>query len=136
MPTNTELNKLLKELETRVKVLENASLEVPVVHKIEPAMPAIQDPNNPPVPPVYRKMVDDILNYRFGIKIDYQPNAFSFTVIVPKEYSTLTEEELRMVGADLRSRTISYADGENGVRDWLNLVWMSFNPTAQARIKS
>ncbi len=89
-----------------------------------------------PIPMEYRRIVQDTLNQNFGIKIDSFSDkpAFMFTVIVPEEYSPLTTKEKEIIKADLRSKVISYADGANGVQEWVKLIYSSFNPEVQAKI--
>ena len=91
-----------------------------------------------PIPQEYREIVDQTLNRHFGIEVKAfsdQP-AFMFTIVVPKKYSNLTEEEYQMKGADLRSRVINFAEGANGVKLWADKVFNNFVPELKAQIIS
>lgn len=89
-----------------------------------------------PVPVDYRKAVDQILNPGFGIHSKAHTDAaqFTFTVVVPEKYSGFTPEQKAMLHADLRSRVITYGEGLAGLKEWLDIVWKSFNPDVQAQI--
>ena len=70
------------------------------------------------VPVSLKKAAEDILGTKFTYECQAFPDrpAFSFTVVVPREYSNVTE------GQDRRTRVIDNALGANGVRDWCLLV--------------
>lgn len=90
-----------------------------------------------PVPLEYRQIINEVLNDKFGIKIEPLADRpqFNLIIIVPEEYSTMRPEEKEMYKQDLRSKILSYADGVNGIRQYAELVFSSFNPTIQAKIR-
>lgn len=89
-----------------------------------------------PVPPAFRGVVDEVLNDQFGVQITQMDDspAFQLNIVVPEKYSSLKGEQLKMAGADIRSKVVSHADGVNGVREWANRVFESFNPDMKAMI--
>lgn len=89
-----------------------------------------------PIPSEYREIVDTVLNEKFGIEISPLPDrpAFQFTVIVPEEYSNTTPEYRKMYGGDRRSRIISYAEGSNGVREWVEKIYKNLKSDIQTKI--
>lgn len=70
------------------------------------------------VPVSLKKAAEDILGTKFTYECQAFPDrpAFSFTVVVPKEYTNVAE------GQDRRTRVIDNALGANGVRNWCLLV--------------
>ena len=81
------------------------------------------------IPREYRKLVDEILSPEFGAQIDDQNFGLDFEikVIVPDAFSSLTPKEKEQGIKDIRSRIIPRALGENGVRDWCNLIRNNLN---------
>ena len=81
------------------------------------------------IPKRYRELADDILGTQFGLKItefDDQMD-FQLTVIVPDALSSVSKKDKAKGQMDERSRMISRALGENGVREWLMLVRQNLN---------
>lgn len=72
------------------------------------------------VPSKFRQIVDEVLSPEFGIRMDDFSDRMEFavTIIVPPEYSNLPSEHKRMGVIDERTRVISRAMGELGVREW------------------
>lgn len=91
-----------------------------------------------PVPLEYLELVHSVLNSRFGVTIDPEPNTpmFRFTIVVPREYSSLSDAEYDSVKADIRPKMLNYSDGVPGVRTWVETVWNNFNPEVKAKIKA
>lgn len=87
-----------------------------------------------PVPSEYRAVVDQELNKDFGIHLKYEGGRFKFTVLVPEKYSSLNDEQRKMMGFDMRPRVIDNAEGVNGVTLWCKKVYGNFNAETQARI--
>ena len=81
------------------------------------------------IPKKFREIVDSILSPEFGIDVQDFDNTtdFLFSIFVPYEYSSLTPKEKEMKKQDVRSKMISRAKGENGVRDWAMLVRQNLN---------
>jgi len=129
----------IKALEEEIKTKFDRFFQTPKA--VEPAPPTAipaSEKKHYPIPFEYRQIVDTILNSKFGIDIDYDEveiGRFRFTIIVPKEYSSLTPEEEKMLGGvDLRPKAIPIPEGANGVRDWANRVFGSFNQEVKAKI--
>jgi len=140
MPTNKELEKKVSELADQLeKIKENVdklvALEIAKPQKDE-THPQPMPANNIPVPSEYRAMVDEILNKDFGAQITYNSLDFAFTIIVPEVYRNLSAQEQESNAKDLRTKVIRYSDGANGVKEWINLVYSSFNPEMKAKIAS
>lgn len=85
--------------------------------------------NSTPVPKKFREIVDNVLSPDFGIVVEDSEDGmdFSFTLVVPKKYSSLSKEEIAAKKQDLRSIKIPRAKGENGVREWCKLVRQNLN---------
>jgi len=134
----THLDHLTAEVQTLKENKEVKQETKPEVIKSEPINePPVQTTEQKfPVPQEYREIVDQTLNRHFGIEIKAfsdQP-AFMFTIVVPKKYSNMTEEEWKMKGADLRSRVVNYAEGANGVKLWADQVFNNFVSELKAQI--
>lgn len=76
------------------------------------------------VPPKFRKIVDEILSKDFGLKIDDFPDRtdMQINIIVPEKYSSLSKEDREKGAQDIRSRIVPRAMGENGVKEWCQLI--------------
>lgn len=81
------------------------------------------------VPPKYRQICDEVLSPEFGLDCEESTVSMDFTIhiIVPDRYSSLTEKEKEMGVKDIRSRVVSRALGENGVREWCVKVRENLN---------
>jgi len=130
-----EIMKRMDGLEKRIVVLETKPIESPVEVKTEEIQ---MSSSGRPIPPEYRKLVNEILNSKFGINVEYDNvgNGFTYTIVVPDEYSAFTPEQKTMMGADLRSKVITYAEGINGVKKWTETVYGSFTPERKAKISA
>lgn len=91
-----------------------------------------------PVPVDYKEMVNTMLNSSFGIDVipSRDKPEFNLVIIVPKKYSNMAGGEWDMKGADMRSKIISYAQGANGVREWIEKIYKNLGPTMQALISA
>ena len=136
------LSILVHKLEERVTLLEVLPVkETQILHVDSPQStfaPIQSLPSSThPVPLEYRQIVDSVLNGSFGINVEGRSDipAFTFTVVVPEKYSTATKEQLNMIGGyDIRPKTLNYADGTNGVREWSEKVFNSFSAEIKAQI--
>jgi hypothetical protein len=101
-----------------------------------PAPETISEEPSIPVPLEYRNIVDTVLNNNFGIQIMPHSDrpSFTFTVVVPDEYSNMSAPYKEMYKIDLRPKVISYADGLNGVRSWCELVYNNLNPEIRSKV--
>lgn len=99
-----------------------AAVPTPVVE----FQPQIQDETYPKsyLPPAYRKIVDGVLSKDFGAEVtDFEDRTdFMFTIVVPDKYSSVSKEDRDRGVQDRRSRMISRALGENGIKEWCQLV--------------
>lgn len=148
METKTEVEKLsLKSLDAKFTLLsEQISTLTDIVHslvkkpeapKVEPEVaPQVSMAGGFPIPVEYREIVDNNLNKKFGIDINYLSDtaSFEFSVLVPKEYSNASPTHWETYHQDRRSRVIQNAYGANGVRDWVMLVYENFGPETKSRI--
>lgn len=126
-----EIEVRLLKLETaelkEVKAAEEKKVEVSNIPAITPiATPEIQHP----VPSEFVDLIVAILNSKFTATIQYAGDRpeFMFTIVVPDEYT--------IAHPDFRSKVIANAEGINGVRDWVNKVYSSFDPETKAKIKA
>jgi len=95
------------------------------------------------IDPRYRKMVTDILGEQFEAWEEYSdcpPSHFRFVINVPPGLSSIPKNTHTRTGCDhdnpevgckvppdLRSKTMTYAEGENGVKEWCNRVRLNLN---------
>ncbi len=80
------------------------------------------------MPPRFREIVDNTLSSEFGAKVtDFDDRTdFMLTIIVPQKYSSVPKEEYEKT-ADIRSRIIPRGLGENGVKEWCQLIRLNLN---------
>jgi len=130
-----EGNKVMEELLERMK--EKEEVKPQVEEQLQTGTEQPQTGTEQYIPMEYREIVNEVLNKKFGVKIDYLPDKpqFIFSVIVPKEYSNMSEEEWEIKKADVRSKVISMAEGANGVRQWCEQIYNNLSPETRARIK-
>ena len=81
-------------------------------------------PDLSPIPPSWRKMVDEILGLDFGLNVSYpdKGSGFLFKIIVPMEKSNMPEAQRQMYKVDIRTKAISYGEGVDGVKRYCELV--------------
>lgn len=89
-----------------------------------------------PVPLEYRHVVDASLNKGFGIEIEplFDRPSFTLVIVTPEKYSSLSDEYKKLYKRDLRPKILNYADGINGVRQWAEQVFNSFNQDIKSLI--
>ena len=77
-----------------------------------------------PIPPAWRKMVDEILGLDFGIDVVYPQtgSGFLFKIIVPKEKSNASDSYKGFYKVDIRTKAVSYTDGVEGIRKFCEAV--------------
>ena len=124
--SKSDLDKLvgvIGELAKSVNELKDKSLPVaPIVPEaiiIDEAKPDLS-----PVPPSWRKMVDEILGHDFGVNVSYpdKGSGFLFKIIVPMEKSNMTSAQRDMCKVDIRTKAIGYNEGTDGVKKYIELV--------------
>jgi hypothetical protein len=93
--------------------------EKPVVEVKDDAKPEAV-----PVPPAWRKIVDDTLGADFGVDVVYPESGagFKFRIIVPLKKSNASQAHLEFYKVDVRTKAISYSEGIEGVRAFCELV--------------
>ena len=98
--------------------------------------PATVSDSKIPVPLEYRHVVDAGLNKSFGIEIEplFDRPSFTLVIVTPEKYSNLSEEYKKLYKRDLRPKILNYADGINGVRQWAEQVFNSFNQDIRSMI--
>jgi hypothetical protein len=71
-----------------------------------------------PIPPDWRKMVDEMLGMDFGIDVVYPQSGsgFLFKVIVPEEKSNMSKDYKEFYKVDIRTKAINYNEGVDGIR--------------------
>jgi len=81
-------------------------------------------PEESPVPPGWRKIVDEILGPEFGINVVYPESGggFQFKIIVPLNKSNASQAHLDFYKVDVRTKAISYSEGIEGVKRYCELV--------------
>ena len=81
------------------------------------------------IPPKFRKIVNEFLSEDFGARVvDFEDRTdFQFDIIVPEKYSSVTREDRAKGVEDIRTRIIPRALGENGVREWCQLIRKNLN---------
>lgn len=123
------LTKRVEEIEQRSEVV--TAPEAPIQVPTQPV-------NHFPVPLDYQEVVKTILNGKFRIEMDYSSDtaSFSFGLFVPQEYSNAGKTYWDMYHEDKRSRVILNALGVNGVREWVQKVYESFDMETRAKIAS
>ena len=145
-----KLDKLIDKLEEEKKEQpeEKASIE-PIVSEKEPEDIKINTPDNPKAPEIpeastteeksipkeYRDVVVDVLNSKFGIRVEpADTEGFTFSIIVPRAYSNMSQEDFKINGIDLRSRKVLYSQGVIGITEWCQKVFSSFDNEVKAQI--
>lgn len=146
MPTNKELEARLDKL---TGLVENLVNNLPPKEE-KPAEDAPETPKTPqddelwiqqelggpsePIPGEFRGVVDFSLNKNFGIHIKSQGGSMVFTILVPKRYSTMSQEQWNMMHFDKRPKVIPHSEGVDGVKSWADKVFSSFSGEYQALI--
>lgn len=71
-----------------------------------------------PIPPAWRKDVDEILGMDFGIDVVYPQSGkgFLFKVIIPEEKSNMSKDFKEFYKVDIRTKAINYNEGVDGIR--------------------
>ena len=77
-----------------------------------------------PVPPAWRKMVDESLGMDFGIDVVYPQSGsgFLFKIIVPAEKSNMSKDYKEFYKVDIRTKAINYNEGIEGIKKFCENV--------------
>jgi hypothetical protein len=134
----------IKDIATSVK--ESSKIKPVIVEKTVPEIPGTADLSNikesakespvpteteimggtekAPIPPAWRKLVDELLGMDFGINISYPQtgSGFLFRIIVPEEKSNMSKDYKNFYKVDVRTKAINYNEGIDGVRKFCELV--------------
>lgn len=121
------LEQINKKLDTPVKTVEPQQTE---------ARPEVTISNGFPIPVEYQEIVDTLLNKKFKVDIGYLADAaaFSFSILVPREYSNASQSHWDTYKEDKRTKVIQNAYGANGVREWVLHVYENFPPEIKSAI--
>ena len=132
------LAETLKGIEEKLELIDAklfAKVETIAVEvEKRPETPLVQ--SKEPVPADYREIVDTVLNQSFGISIESfkdQP-AFTFSITVPETYSNAGKSYLEVYKVDQRPKTITFAEGALGVREWAEKVFNNLTQETRTRI--
>lgn len=143
MTTIKELEKTVDGLAQTVQGLAQVVEDLKPKEAVKPVQATSEDDKilfqelggpSEPVPAEYRGAVDSVLNKSFGIHVKSELGNFTFTILVPKQYSPLSPEQWAMLHFDKRTKVITHAEGINGVKLWAEKVFNSFNPSVQGQI--
>ena len=134
----------IKDIATSVK--ESTKVKPVVIEKTVPEIPGTADLSNikesakespmptetevmggtekAPIPPAWRKLVDELLGMDFGINISYPQtgSGFLFRIIVPAEKSNMSKDYKNFYKVDVRTKAINYNEGIDGIRKFCELV--------------
>jgi len=77
-----------------------------------------------PIPPGWRKLVDEILGMDFGIDVVYPQSGsgFLFKIIVPEEKSNMSKDYREFYKVDVRTKAVSYNEGSDGIKRFCESV--------------
>ena len=98
------------------KIKESTSVQTPVMKPTDEEI--IAGIEKIPVPPAWRKMVDEFLGMDFGIDVVYPQagSGFLFKIIVPAEKSNMSKDYKEFYKVDIRTKAINYNEGIDGIR--------------------
>jgi len=87
-----------------------------------------------PVPPAWRKMVDELLGMDFGIDVVYPQagSGFLFKIIVPEEKSNMSKDYKEFYKVDIRTKAINYNEGTEGIKRFCETVKRNLERKPQA----
>lgn len=130
LSTNAKIDILIgavgKLVELQQGVIIANSVDVSENVQTKTFTPHLDDDTYPKdyLPPKFRKIVNEILAPEFGARVvDFEDRTdFQFDVMVPEKYSSVTKEDRAKGVEDIRTRVIPRALGENGVREWCQLI--------------
>lgn len=140
LPSKTEMQMeqmltMMGSLVQRIEAIESKPVVTPVIatatQEVKPFDPKLEDETYPStyVPAKWRTMIDEILGKEFGFTVnDFEDRTdFQINIFVPEQYSSLRKEERDAGVEDVRSKIITRAMGENGVREWAQKVRFNLN---------
>ena len=120
------LNTMAAALAKLVEMQPHGVMPVATSPTTSSYIPKLEDETHPEsyVPPKFRQIVNDILSPEFGIRVlDFVDRTdFQLDIFVPDRFSSLSADEKKQGIKDVRTRIVPRALGENGVREWCELV--------------
>ena len=124
------------KLNDRLSALESVEKQAPV-KVVEPDKLADQAPAVP-VPQEYRDLVDRALNGKFGIRLEpcVNPLEFLFAILVPKEYSSVSDGHWQMYKEDARQRRIEVVAKDAQIKEHLDKIFNSLDQVVQQMVIS
>lgn len=77
-----------------------------------------------PIPPTWRKLVDESLGMDFGIDVVYPQTGtgFLFKIIVPSEKSNMSKDYKEFYRVDIRTKALAPSEGIDGIRKFCEAV--------------
>lgn len=135
----SEIVGAVKDISVRLSKIENEVSLPKEAPKQQDNTAQITEDSVYPMPIEYKKSVEDKFNKKFGVKVE--PNgvlpSFRFTILVPREYSPLNDDEWAMHNSqDPRMKVITMSEGYNGVLQWIEKVWNNLNVETRAKIQA
>lgn len=118
----------LVEMQSQPKttVVEHSATVVAEKSTLNAFTPRLEDETYPSsyMPPKFRTIIDTILSPEFKARImDFADRTeFQFDIFVPEKFSSVSKEDREKGVEDVRTRIIPRALGENGVREWCEIV--------------
>lgn len=113
-----DFNSLLESVSTIAKSVGELSdrFNNPTVVKKEEVR--FEDPDKTHLPPRWRELCDQVLGKDFGLNVVYPETGrgFLIKVIVPKEKSNANQDHWEFYKTDIRTKSISFAEGAEGVK--------------------
>lgn len=141
MATKTaEVLEAIKQIGTKLDGIEQRvnKLETPAQVETKTEVMATPSDDSPePVPTEVRDEVNLILNKHFKVKIDSRetPGAIGLNIYVPKKYSNASESHWSQYKEDRRFRPIPRAEGIEGVKQYIKLVWSNLSQEAKTQVE-
>lgn len=142
-----DLNEEIKGLGSRVDSLENLRTDKTATQQIGEVIASkgddFADATVPELvlPPKHRQIVVDILGEQFKAWEDFDKTPsthFLFNIEIPRQLSSIPKEQharancdhernVCKLPSDVRSKAVSYAEGDNGVRTWCLKIRQNLN---------
>lgn len=122
-----EFSQLSKSVESLASIVTNFIDKIgqpPVAPEKKEVVPEPEKPSASIVPPAWREIINKTLGPDFGVDVVYPESGTSFQlkIIVPKEKSNASQAHLDFYKVDVRSKSLSYSEGIDGVRKYCELV--------------
>lgn len=126
------VNTLVDGMSVLMEAQANKEVPASAPMAMTPAMTPTQEDETKDdtyVPKNFRKLCNVILSPAFGMRVvDFDDRMdFMVEIIVPDEFSSLTPQEKEKGVRDIRSKMIARAVGENGVKEWCQLIRQNLN---------